>query len=98
MKEWHEVLGDTKPPELDTSSSPTTVYQRRNIQEDTIESMGQDGEIKIVKCFSYEERELTLDEYQAMKTPAIEKIMQAISDTELNLTAAMVENTEGGTA
>ena len=94
MKEWHEVLGDTKPPELDTSSSPTTVYQRRNIQEETTESMGQDG----VKCFRYEERELTLDEYQAMKTPAIEKIMQAISDTELNLTAAMVENTEGGTA
>lgn len=92
-KEWHEVIGDNEPAELDMTSSPTTVYQRRNIQQDVIENTGPDGGTTAVGCWRYEERELTPEEYSATKTT--EQIMQAVSDVEVNLTMAMIE---GGTA
>lgn len=91
-KEWHDVIGDNEPAELDMTSSPTTVYQRRNIQQDVIENTGPDGETTAVDCWRYEERELTPEEYTAEQTT--EQIMQAVSDMEVNLTMAMIE---GGT-
>lgn len=61
MKEWKEVFGTEldKPKELDNTSSPTTIYQRRNIREAT--RTINDG-MKI-KGWLREERELTLQEY-----------------------------------
>ena len=39
MKEWREVFGTEaeQPEEFDTTASPTTVYQRRNIKKATKE-------------------------------------------------------------
>lgn len=61
MKEWKTVFGTEpeKPEEFDTSLSPTTVYQRRNIKKVTkTESDGTK-----VQGWQREERELTLEEY-----------------------------------
>ena len=50
------------PEEFDTTSSPETVYQRRNIKEVTRDE--PDGEK--VKGREREERELTIGEYEQM--------------------------------
>lgn len=41
MKEWREVFGTEaeQPEEFDTTASPTTVYQRRNIKKATKEDV-----------------------------------------------------------
>lgn len=65
MKEWREVFGTeaTKPEEFDTTLSPTTVYQRRNIRQET--KTEADG--TKVTGWQREERELTLEEYEQLK-------------------------------
>ena len=50
------------PEEFDTTSSPETVYQRRNIKEAT----KTDADGKKVTGWEREERELTIGEYQQM--------------------------------
>lgn len=64
MKEWRTVFGTeaAMPEEFDTTSSPETVYQRRNIKEVT--KTDTDG--KKVIGWEREERELTVGEYQQM--------------------------------
>lgn len=64
MKEWRIVFGTeaVMPEEFDTTSSPETVYQRRNIKEAT----KTDADGKKVTGWEREERELTIGEYQQM--------------------------------
>lgn len=64
MKEWREVFGTEQemPEEFDTTSSPTTVYQRRNVKQ--AERVEEDG--TKVSGWQREERELTVEEYQTM--------------------------------
>ncbi len=65
MIEWREVFGTeaTKPEEFDVTASPTTVYQRRNIRQET----KTDADGKKVTGWQREERELTLEEYGQLK-------------------------------
>ena len=65
MKEWREVFGTeaTEPEEFDTKASPTTVYQRRNIRQET----KTEGDGTKVTGWRREERELTLEEYEQLK-------------------------------
>lgn len=79
MTDWKKVQGDSYPELVDTTSSASTVYERRNVTEETVEMMG--GEPVVV--FSYEERTYTKEEYAELSSPATQAIMQAISDTEL---------------
>ena len=87
MTNWKKVFGTQaeKPQELDTTSSPATVYQRRNI----VATTRTDEQKNKVEGFEYEECELTLEEYQRMQSeaesPATQAIMQAISDMQLTL-------------
>ena len=64
MKQWRTVLGteSKQPEEFDTTLSPTTVYQRRNIK--AVTKTEADG--SKVKGWEREERELTLSEYEQM--------------------------------
>lgn len=60
---WNTVEGyqPTRPLEIDTTSSPTTVYLRRNIEEvPNVDPMGEPAE---GTHWRYEEAQLTLDEY-----------------------------------
>lgn len=65
MREWKKVFGTeaTMPEEFDEKSSPTTVYQRRNIEP--MERTEEDG--TVVSGWQRDERELTVEEYEQMK-------------------------------
>ena len=60
MKEWREVFGTEaeQPEEFDTTASPTTVYQRRNIKKATKE----DADGKKITGWQKEEREMSRKE------------------------------------
>ena len=60
MTDWKQVRGtqSEKPLEVDSSSSTSTVYLRRNIEEVEVEVSDSK-----VKMWQYEERELTREEY-----------------------------------
>lgn len=86
MKEWRTVHDSriTRPPELDETSSATTVYERRNIrQEAVVDAMGENTEP--VMQWVYEQREYTREEWETMNSPATKTIMQAISGLELSV-------------
>lgn len=86
MKTWRTVHDSriTRPPELDTTSSATTVYERRNIRQEAVaDAMGENAET--VMQWVYEQREYTREEWAAMNSPATQTIMQAISDLELSV-------------
>ena len=61
MKDWKKVQGSMveRPAEFDTESSPTTVYQRRNIKQITVEAA--DGSTSTM--WEYEERTMSHTEY-----------------------------------
>ena len=65
MTDWKKVQGSQveKPAEFDTTSSEVVVYQRRNIERITVEN--PDG--TTAELWQYDERELTNDEYQAVR-------------------------------
>lgn len=75
---WRTVLDshEEKPAELDTTSSPTTVYKRRNIHKKTMPSMGGEEE---TSYWEYEQAEMTREEWQHMET------MQAINDVAADI-------------
>ena len=74
--EWKTVYCgyDNKPAELDTTSSSTTVYERRNFEEVVIKSPSLDGEEeKEIKQWKYEERTYPKSQYELIQAVA-EKI------------------------
>ena len=81
MKDWKKVQGSMveRPAEFDTKSSPTTVYQRRNIKQITVE--GADGSTSTM--WEYEERTMSHTEYMA--------ITNAITQSKLEYLAAMTD-------
>lgn len=87
--EWYKAESMDKPEEWDTASSPTTVYQRKNITEQTRKDESGDDLI----CYAYDERTMSREEYAALQadleSPATKMIMQQLSAVEMNL--AMVQ-------
>lgn len=90
MTNWKETYGDQKPEELDTTSSPKAVYERKNIEEITV---GEGEEQK--QGWKYQERIMSKDEYNASLTPSMEMVMQAINESESNMMMAMMMNSGG---
>lgn len=87
MTDWKEVHDsrEEQPAVLDTTSSATTVYERRNIRQETREVARGDGEAVSVTEWVYEQREYTAEEYAQMTSPATKAIMQAASGLELSV-------------
>ncbi len=87
MTNWNQITGtqSERPAEVDTTSSPTTVYLRRNIKQIT-ETDESGNEHKV---WQYEEREMTVAEYAdylaSLETPATKMIMQSLSAIELGM-------------
>ena len=87
MTDWKktETAQEEKPLAIDATQSPTTVYERRNIAQ--TQRQQNDGEIRTV--WEYDERELTMEEYEKMKndleTPATILIMQTLSAMDLKI-------------
>lgn len=81
MTDWKEVQGSQagKPAEFDMTSSPTTVYQRRNITQ--VEVEGTDGTTTTI--WKYEERTMSYTEYAA--------VIADITDSKLEYIAMMID-------
>ena len=86
MRTWHKVHDSRteRPLELDVTSSAATVYERRNIRQETVEDVTGDGTGSVTQ-WVYEQREYTREEWNVMNSPAMQTIMQAISDVELSV-------------
>ena len=87
MKEWREVFGTeaVKPEEFDTTLSPTTVYQRRNVRQET--KTEADG--TKVTGWQREERELTLEEYERLRL-----MQEVVADNTAEIVAPVTELNE----
>ena len=79
MKDWKIQHGTQpkRPEEVDRTSSPTTVYLRRNIEQ--VQIPVSDGTEETVTQWRYEEKEMSVEEYNNMI------LMQQV----------VVENTQG---
>ncbi|MCB5593941.1 hypothetical protein [Mediterraneibacter gnavus] len=68
MTDWKKVTGTQpdKPEEVDRTSSPSTVYLRRNIKQATREIEDSDGKMQTVTEWQYDEKEMTVEEYENM--------------------------------
>ena len=68
MTDWKKVTGTQpdKPEEVDRTSSPSTVYLRKNIEQVTREVEGSDGKMQTVNEWQYDEKEMTVEEYENM--------------------------------
>lgn len=84
-----------QPAEIDTTSSATTVYERRNIrQESRVEEMG--GENVTITEWVYEQREYTKEEYTQATSLATQSILEALARIEQ--TTAEIKETGSGDA
>lgn len=84
MTDWKTVHDSrtTTPEALDATSSSSTVYERRNIRQET-RSVGIGDTDATVTEWVYEQREYTREEYDMMRAPAIQRVQQALSGIEL---------------
>lgn len=85
MTEWKKVRDSRteEPASLDTTSSATTVYERRNIRQET-QTYETDGQTVETTEWVYEQREYTREEYSAAAAnrdimEALASIKQAVS-------------------
>ena len=82
MTDWKKVSGSqaVKPAEFDTTSSPSTVYQRKNIERVTFENdFGGTSDF-----WQYDERTMSHDEYSKLRAELLENEVT-------NLQLALVE-------
>ena len=84
MTDWKTVYDSrtTTPEALDTTSSSSTVYERRNIRREAV-TVGIGNTDATVTEWVYEQREYTQEEYAMMRAPAIQSVQQALSNIEL---------------
>ena len=68
MTDWKKVTGTQpeRPEEIDWTSSPSTVYLRKNIEQVEKEVEGADGKMQTVTEWQYDEKEMTVEEYENM--------------------------------
>lgn len=88
---YHEGSQSTKPLSIDTNSSKTVVYLRRNVEQITKTDPMSEEEITL---WSYEEAVLTLDEYEQYKSEAAALLTAKATDDNISLMEAIVESYE----
>ena len=82
MTDWKTVHDSRaeQPPVIDMTTSETTVYERKNIRQETTTGP-MEGET--VTEWVYEQREYTRAEYDMLVSPAIQGVQCALSEIEL---------------
>ena len=82
MTDWKTVHDSRaeQPPVIDMTTSETTVYERKNIRQETTTGPMED---ETVTEWVYEEREYTREEYDMLVSPAIQGVQCALSEIEL---------------
>ena len=95
MKTWYKVHDSrtTRPSELDATSSATTVYERRNIRQET-RTDPTSGDAAEVTEWVYEQREYTREEWNAMNSPATRAILEAVTGVGDKVGAAAEQTKE----
>ena len=84
MTDWKKVYSDIKPELLDTTSSQSVVYERKDLHQEEVPNPF-DEEAEPRQQWVYDEREYSKDEYEALHSPAFEMLMQNLSEVEVNL-------------
>lgn len=83
---WYQSASMDKPEEYDTVSSPEVVYQRKDIEKQTVK--GIDGEEEHT-IYVYSERTMAQEEYARLQaeleSPATKMIMQSMSALEMKM-------------
>lgn len=84
MKHYTQVYGSQprRPPEIDTQSSPTTVYIRENIRKEII-----DG----VSLWVYDETQYTTREYIQLQANELKRTNLVVADLYQSLSATMMD-------
>ena len=82
MTDWKTVHDSRQeePPVIDMTTSETTVYERRNIRQETAPGT-MEGDT--VTEWVYEQREYTREEYDLLVSPAIQGVQCTLSEIEL---------------
>lgn len=82
MSDWKKVWDsrEEEPELIEVVKNSNTVYERRNIQKETVEDPTTGTETTF---WTYEQKETDLDTFNQMTSPATQGIMQAISDVEM---------------
>lgn len=84
MSEWYQSESMERPMEWDTTSSPSTVYQHKNIQKITKKGIDKEEDQEV---YTYMERTMSREDYVALQaeleSPATKMIMQTLSAIEL---------------
>ena len=89
--QYHEGSQHIKPLAIDTNSSKTAVYLRRNIEQITREDETS-GEL--VTLWGYEEAKLTIPEYEEYKSEAAAQLTAKVTDDNLSIMEAIAESYE----
>lgn len=98
--EWKQIEGyqSEKPAEVDTASSPTTVYLRRNIT--AVPNVDMDGKATEGTHWRYEETQMPQDEYKDYKVfeNPIKEILEGVRqiDTQKDIDAYTMQLVEQG--
>ena len=104
MTDWKKVTGTQpeRPEEIDKTSSPATVYLRKDIKQVEREIEGDDGQKTTVTEWQYDEKEMTVEEYESMMlmksiveentSGIVESVTQFQKDTVIDeYTAQLIE-------
>ena len=82
MTEWVVVRSSEEPSEFDLVSSPTTVYQHRNIH--TVEEHDEMSDITVT-MFEHEERKMSRSEYMDVYAEPMKASISNIEDALCDL-------------
>ncbi len=80
---WRTLRCAVKLPETDETSSPSTVYQRRNFKQ--VQEQDEMGGGQPYQLWEFEERQLTRAEWDAMSSPAQQLTMQTLNDLKADI-------------
>ena len=89
--QYHEGSQTVKPLAIDTNSSKSVVYLRRNIEQITRTDEMSGEEITL---WGYEEAQLTLPEYEVYKSEAAAELTAKVATDNLSLMEAIAESYE----
>ena len=90
MTDWKKVTGTQpeRPEEIDRTSSPSTVYLRKNIEQVEKEVEGADGKIQTVTEWQYDEKEMTVarvisfEAFSMMVDEALERMKKMLENNK----------------
>ncbi len=82
MAQWRTAHCTEKLPELDTASSPTTVYRRKDFKQVSWESMGEEDPVQM---WEFQEQEIPREEWDQYNSTSTQQIMQTLNDLKADV-------------